>query len=235
MALVVAMLGAAFIDILVFKNDISQEMDLMKQERKDQMYAMNAADLNSRINQQKQTVNGMYGDWQAAQDNMVKEADGTSGTRKGGVGAVTKLKGAVAGAMEQQYLTEKGSLVAMLSELDQLKDRSDSAAEAAFNPNSLLLQWEALDRLIEKSAAVKKVFWLFTLLMLFLELLVVIAKYGTDKTAYDRLCETQEEMAKRRQEYLTSNRSTYMQPENLDHGLKSMSKAVAKTRPGVWN
>lgn len=234
-AFVVALLGAVFLDLIIFSNDIRQEMNLILKEMKTKYHKELSAQLELDMVDQSNRVIQSRSDWNNAIAEMTREADGTGGSRQRGVSAVTGLKKAVADLKEGVYVNEEHKLNHLRAEIQNLKPLADSATLASFNPNSLLLQCEALGRLYDKSSHVKKIYWLVTLLTFFLEFMVVIAKYSSPMTAYDRLLATQEEIARQRQTYLLSGYSSLIQPENLDPGLAGIRSSLNGSRMGIWN
>jgi len=235
LAVAIALLAAMFIDQLIFKSDIDQELSLMKEEQKEEAFKIASADLVNEIKQRKITVNESNNLWQNAVTNMVKEADASGGTMKKGVGAVTELKAGVSNRMETEYLKEKESLTQTKQNYYALKDKIDAQTEANFNSTGLLNRCEALDRLYDKSEAVKKAFWLITAVFFFLEFIVVIAKYSMGKTSYERLLEIQEHIAERRQNHIIAGQSPLTRPERMDPGLKSARENLLGKRPGMFN
>ncbi|HMT34712.1 MAG TPA: DUF4407 domain-containing protein [Chitinophagaceae bacterium] len=175
MALAVAVLASTFIDLLVFKSDIDKEI-----KNKEITHLSNLAQ-NAKVD-----VTKSY----AVLNNEMSGGPGSSGLPG---------DGKISNELKKQSLQSVASLAV-------LQDSLTNTINAIYDPahpmhqqicermgiNSILYRMIILHELIQTNKAIKGLFWVLFLLGLGIELLPLIVKFTTPKSAYDLDQEAQE-------------------------------------------
>jgi hypothetical protein len=211
---ILATLGSLSIDEVVFHDDISRSVERMKV-----MHAVGVTDSAKAdferlhgYHELRQRIQESQERYETAESDVINEANGTYGTGKKGVGRITELKDRKAADRKQDL----GKLYAALAALDSSKaayvETERQKALATFSENGLLTRIKALTDLVKSDFWMMFTYAAFTLLMLFIEFLVVIFKSTWPTTNYERRMEMIERIGERRMGLLMTDGSPVYDP-----------------------
>jgi hypothetical protein len=196
LALVLSVLGSMVMDVCVFGKDIDYRLT-----------ALAHRDLESKVQNSYQVMEGKA-------TNVHNEVHG-----KG----VTRIKGFAKAAqnLQNQYIDSKNDYVLQKSEFQKFKEiikhpehPEYEATMTNLGYNSYLKRIHVLHEMINEDSLMTLTFWLFLLLGLFMELLPLLIKIGTNKSAYELDVEAQAELlCARRLRVLEQNRLYHKQSE----------------------
>ena len=199
---VIALLGASAVDLVIFEREIEKQLVVSKRmdiELEHQRKAVAQAELM----EQRRL------DWQRAQERASCEANGTCGSRIRSTGPVYRELARHADFLQAEY-------VAASAQLDILRAAKDRALEAfdANPPSSkdagLLTRLEALHDYTTENSIAFAAWFLFFLLVLFFELMVVFCKMVFGDTVDDEIEKLRENIS---QEKARSYRDAVVNPE----------------------
>lgn len=177
--LVIAVLGASTVDLVIFDREIAEQLHINAQERIQQDYEKTTASLVETMERKK-------ADWQRAQEAANCEANGTCGSRMRSVGPVYRELARQADILRKDYLREQKKYEALTEkknvQLDEARESSQTASQAG-----LLSRIKALHDYTSSNTAAFVAWVLFLSLVLFFELMVVIAKLVFGETVDDEL------------------------------------------------
>ncbi|OYU56711.1 MAG: hypothetical protein CFE25_05655 [Chitinophagaceae bacterium BSSC1] len=201
---IVAALGSVAFDEVVFKSDIDISVKNLKKE------AINLAiqnekkqfDLSHGYNQKYTDLKNLENLYLVAVSDANAEADGSSGTKKPGVGVNTIRKDQYKDIKRNDFDEAKKNMNNLeLEKINAIK-LAGINAEKAFKENALLIRIKALFTLVSSDIYMAIMYSLFTLLLFFFEFLVVILKLTWKKTNYERKIEMIEKVGEERINYL---------------------------------
>jgi hypothetical protein len=226
MGLLVSILGSIAIDEVVFDRDITiqvtQNKPLMVNEEISKINATNKDDLNNL----SQLVNVKYLAWQKAVNDAKQEADGSGGSGHRGVSAITKVKENYATQAQGDYENAKMAFDNLNNSIEQKNKQARSEFDANFNSRSILLRIKAFFDLVLKNTWMLVIYSVFTLLMLFLEFMVVFIKIFSNKTNYELKVEMIEEIGRRKME--TINKNSHFDPIQFQPIIKQAKVGLKK-------
>ena len=177
--LVIAVLGASTVDLVIFDREIAEQLHINAQERILQDYEKNTASVVEMMERKK-------ADWQRAQDAANCEANGTCGSRMRSVGPVYRELARQAETLRKDYLRELKKYESMTekknAQIEAARESSQTASQAG-----LLARVKALHDYTSNNTAAFIAWALFLCLVLFFELMVVIAKLVFGETVDDEL------------------------------------------------
>jgi hypothetical protein len=177
--LVIAVLGASTVDLVIFDREIAEQLHISAQERIQQDYEKKSVSLVETMGRKK-------ADWQRAQEAANCEANGTCGSRLRSVGPVYRELARQADILRKDYLHEQKKYEALIEkknlQLDEARESSKTASQAG-----LLSRIKALHDYTSSNTAAFVAWGLFLSLVLFFELMVVIAKLVFGETVDDEL------------------------------------------------
>lgn len=233
--LVVALLGSLAIDEVIFDADIDMQVKSMKQAsilKNENMAIENYRQLNN-SNSLEMEIGRKKAEISLANEAVIKEADGSGGTKERGIGDITKLKQAEAASLRNdlaQLLTSK--------QLDdakgrEIKEKAGLDAALAFNEHALLTRIWALFDMLHGNTPMIIAYTLFTILMFSFEFLVVILKSTWKKTNYEARVEMIDEIGKKRMAFLLENGSPLLDPGNYLPNLAN-GRQMLRQKKGVY-
>lgn len=187
---VIAVLGASTVDLVVFDREVKQQL-LDNGEARIRLAAVNAATSQALIVAQKKA------DWLKIQEAANCEANGTCGSKIRSVGPVYRELSRQAVLSRTEYMTAQ----AQLAELDVQKKQAIAqwrSAPHVVEEAGLLARVEALHQYTQQNTAALVAWGLFFLLVLFLELMVVLAKLVFGETVDDELDQIRERISQQK-------------------------------------
>lgn len=225
LAIVVAFIGANLFDLVLFKSDIDQQMPNLRHEA-----ALNAQNRalkqwyqRNNIDEKKQEIETLWNNYQNLQQEATKEAGGLSDNGLKGAGSATRFKQNNANKAKADYQANKQALDALQAEGARYAEAAYQEAANNFNDKSLLYRIKAMDQMIRQNPEMKKMYWLITLLLFFIEFLVLIFKLTWPKTAYEWEVEALDRLHRERTERMMGYANHWHQPHKADPVLKEVS------------
>lgn len=206
-----ALLGSFLLDEIIFQNDISDEIILIKKEERERSLQI----LDNKHQLALNELNTNYTDaneWaKQKQTEATKEADGTGGTRSRGFKRV---------AQQKQNVADQAFAKANALELDKRRlidnyttnrlTEEDNFNEE-FNKNSLLRNMTAMFRVISNSFWARIIWLIFTLILAAFEFLVIIIKMVSNPTDYEDFIELQSVLKKSELNAIRENKERMLQ------------------------
>ena len=183
---VIAVLGASTVDLVIFDKEVSYQLNKTEEVRINNDY-------NKQINQQTQTLLTKKDDWLKAQSAANCEANGECGSK-------TKKLGPIYKALKNQADLLQADYAKAQSQLEILKEakehKLDSAHKNIIGESGLLARIEALHNYTMENKAALVGWSLFFALILFFELMVVLAKLVFGETVDDHIEKVREDLTR---------------------------------------
>lgn len=184
--IVIAILGASTVDLIIFDKEVTYQLRKAEEQRIGSDYEKQIAD-------QSQVVLTKKADWLKAQKAANCEADGECGSRSKNIGPIYK-------ALKNQADLLRGDYSKAQENLETLHQEKASKLAAAHNniigESGLLARIEALHQYTMENKAALVGWSLFFALILFFELMVVLAKLVFGETVDDQIEAMREELSK---------------------------------------
>lgn len=202
----IAILGASTVDLVIFDKEVSYQLKKSEERRI-------ANDYENQMAKQSQALLIKKTDWLKAQEAANCEANGQCGSKTKSLGPIYKALKDQANVLQQDYAKAQ-------SELDNLRrDKSlklDDAHKNIISESGLLARIEALHQYTLENRAALVGWCLFFSLILFFELMVVLAKLVFGETVDDRIERMREEITQNKAEsYLQAVNSPLFQASRL--------------------
>ena len=187
LGLCAALIGAVIIDEILFKADVDMQMEQVKEQYAQQAGHQAVAHATQLYNlPAKQLALQAAQQHYKALDSLARgEADGTLGSGRRGVDAVTRFKQQQAQQAKTDYEKLHQETSALQTQIAATDSLARQKALANFNPHSLLMRIKALFELVAGNAAMAVIYAVFTLMMFVLEFLVILLKMYWPKTALE--------------------------------------------------
>lgn len=187
---VIAVLGASTVDLVVFDREVKQQL-LDNGEARIRLAADNTATSQALIVAQKKA------DWLKIQEAANCEANGTCGSKIRSVGPVYRELSRQAVLSRTEYMTAQAQLAELYVQKQQAIAQWRSAPHVV-EEAGLLARVEALHQYTQQNTAALVAWGLFFLLVLFLELMVVLAKLVFGETVDDELDQIRERISQQK-------------------------------------
>jgi hypothetical protein len=187
---VIALLGSSAVDLIIFEREISEQLQVNAKQRVLADFEQKSSSIKIALDQKKS-------DWQRAQEAANCEANGTCGSRLRSVGPVYRELSRQAETLRKDYLLEQKKFESLNNK--KLEDLEKATSLEQVNLNAgLLSRIAALHEFTTNNSAAFIAWILFLLLVLFLELMVVIAKFVFGETIDDELDQIRESISQNR-------------------------------------
>ena len=229
LGLVIALLGAIFLDEVIFHKDIELQLAQMRRTHVEESVSRIDNEYASQLLLSQERVSKHYQDWQDALEEARREADGTGGSGQRGVDGIARLKLDAAAQLKNEYDRVSAAHGELVQRIEQLRDDARQHAGAE-HYDGLLLRVKALFTLVFTDWVMAFVYIMFTLFLFSLEFLVVLLKIGWKKTNYERKMEMIEEIGKRRMEMLIISDVNHFHPAMYQPALKNIRKKLQDTK-----
>jgi len=187
---VIAVLGASTVDLVVFDREVKQQL-FDNGEARIRLAADNTAASQALIVAQKKA------DWLKIQEAANCEANGTCGSKIRSVGPVYRELSRQAVLSRAEYMTAQAQLAVLDVQKQQAIAQWRSAPHVVEDAG-LLARVEALHQYTQQNTAALVAWGLFFLLVLFLELMVVLAKLVFGETVDDELDQIRERISQQK-------------------------------------
>lgn len=231
---IVALLGAVCLDEVIFKDDISRQMDRNKTKEASAAAQNIDEEYKGRVDKAEADVAAKNHVWLTALNDVNREADGSGGSGKKGVHAITKLKQQTAVEKENDYKAAKAELATLRSEIELKKANASAAIESASDERTFLHRIIAMFDLVLSNGWAAAAYMLITLFFFLLEFLVVILKYCMDETNYERKVKLIEEIGKRRMEELRKSQAL-LDPAFYHPGAEKTRELLKRSSNTLYN
>lgn len=198
LGLLIAVLGSVAFDEVIFKEDIDQQLNIMKEGKKKEAQESTRQYYATLIHKQEQEVTKRKQDWDHTLSEAQKESDGTGGSRQRGISGITRLKLDVASQKEIEYQRAKAELDSISKYGDDKENQAVKGVETDFSDHALLQRIKAMFDLVQSEFFVAALYVVITLLLFCMEFMVVILKLTLPKSNYELKMEMIEEIGKRR-------------------------------------
>lgn len=190
--LVISVLGASTVDLVIFDREITEQL-----KRDGEARLIDEQD--KLLQAQASVVAQKKADWLAAQEAANCEANGTCGSKVRSVGPVYRELARQASLLHREHSEAEAQLAAMQAHKGQVlaKWRNDpTVADKA----GLLARVQALHTYTMSNIAAQVAWGMFFVLVLFFELMVVLAKLVFGETVDDVLDRMREEISRQKAE-----------------------------------
>lgn len=191
MGLVIATLGASAVDLVVFDREIAEQLSTKEKAKISRHY-------NALIATRLVTVTEKKRDWYEAQEAANSEATGKQGSGRSGIGPVYRALLEHANRLRGDYIEALSSLTHLELAREEKLALHERDPYLASSTAGLLQRVSALHEYTSRNFAASVAWSLFFLLMLFFELMVVIAKMVFPQTVDDHLEHVREMISKER-------------------------------------
>lgn len=225
LGLVIAYLSAVFIDQIIFKNDIDNQIPILRNRNLEGI----EQEVKNRFNKQLSDLDvekkQAYNVWQISLKQFSSEADGTGGGKIRGAGIVTQIKQTIAKQNEQNFnkaTSRLDSIIAIRDAEIQIKK-----SKSIFSDTAFLTRIEALNSLLSENNEMHKFYLFITAFFIMIESLVVILKFSSKQSIDEFLEEKRELLEKERINKLTEDnlnlvRYSYQHNE-IENSTKKMN------------
>lgn len=195
--IVIAILGASTVDLVIFDKEVSYQLKKTEEARINNDY-------ENQLAKQSQVLLTKKSDWLKAQEAANCEANGQCGSKTKSLGPIYKALKDHAEKLESDYANSQAQLVSLKQER---ASKLDTANKNVIGESGLLARIEALHQYTMENNAALIGWSLFFALILFFELMVVLAKLVFGETTDDRIEKMREELSQ-------SKAETYLQAVN---------------------
>lgn len=188
---VISILGASTVDLVIFDREILQQLRNEGAARI-QSEADKAAGIRGQAVAQKKA------DWLKMQEAANCEANGTCGSKLRNVGPVYRELSRQAEVLRADYLSDQAELEKISGQKTQALAQWRTVAPQAVEQAGLLSRMEALHQYTLHNTAAMVAWLLFFILVLFFELMVVLAKLVFGETVDDELDQLRERISQQK-------------------------------------
>jgi hypothetical protein len=187
LGLIVAILGSLTMDEVIFKNDIDNMMQTYKVEIVDEETQKWDTLYLGRIDSISRIVNFKTSVYKQRSDEYYLEIEGKANSGVGGDGPMAKQKLEMMNRAYEDLKSDQEVLKKIESEWRENREFAKKDSRESFNDKGLLMRMKALFRLILSDWVSFIVFFLYFLLVLIMETLVIIMKKFTPLSVDEEL------------------------------------------------
>ena len=222
---IVAWLGASLFDLVLFRNDIEQQLPQIRHDvamKAQQMKAQEIADRYG-VATKEQAVKEAEILYNSQQQQAIDEASGLAGSGKKGAGSATKFKQNVADHSRADLEKLKVEISNLNEQSAKLQTGAYDSTYARFNDKSILYRMKAMKQLLEENSEMKGMYWGITIFLFLIEFLVIIFKITWPKSAYEKELDMLEKLHEQRTQRLMGIQTVMQQPHLMETELKQKS------------
>ena len=231
----IAILGSLCLDEVIFKNDIDIKMAEYKNSAIEQSGVATNAIHDMEITELEALVLTKRNDWMEALKHASEECDGTGGSKVPRKGPICEMKIELANQIQKDYAHEAGKLAILISKRDSAIELAKTEAALSFNEHGLLLRIKAMFELVSSNTFMLISYIVFTLLIFFLEFLVVMIKMCSYETIDEKLEKARDITMEEKMTALLGRRTQYSQPYEILEKVKSANQVLNKNHSRVLN
>lgn len=235
LAVFVSFIGALIVDEIVFENDIDQQ--LAKNQRMEAESELTAIDTlwNQKMNEQKDKVNERYHAWDSALRRIHLELTGKAGTGIPGNGPMTAVMIQNASQYENDYLDEKAKLDTIALQYMTTRSLEKERIVASFNNHSVLKRMQAMFDLVKSDSLMKIVYIVFTLIFIMLECMVIVVKWSSGKTNYEKKQDLIEVIGEKRMNRIVKHDEVSFDASRYSEYSRSLTDDLRRNGTGILN
>ena len=189
---VISVLGASAVDLVIFEREVALQLREAGQARI-------TAESDRVLAQQQDLVAQRKADWLTAQAAANCEADGSCGSGIRSVGVIYQRLADQSKLLRQDYEVAQARLEALAAERQAALESWRNSPKAP-DEAGLLSRVEALHHYTMRNTAAMVAWLLFFTLVLFMELMVVLAKLVFGETVDDRLDHIRDQLSRHKAE-----------------------------------
>ena len=195
--------------LFLFDKEVKVQVSIDNEHRKqtkmkeqEMVYQLERNSLLEKKRSTKNELNKAYTEVAAARDNFIKETDGTGGSKKVGLKNIALAKKSAYEKLDADYQIQVISLNPLINYVDsslKVLDEKILKEQEIFQSllnNGFITRIEALNHLVQNSAAVLFRYYLLVAILLLIELMPVLAKLLLPVGTYELKVKLQEEMEK---------------------------------------
>lgn len=232
--LVIAILGAIFLDEMIFAKDIEQQQF---QERT-AVIQSEAGKINAsyepEIQRQQLAVEKLRASWMAVAEEARKEADGTGGSGQRGISGITRLKQNQAVAMKAELEKNEQQLLALVTMRDLALSGKTDEINTNLHGKSILFRVKSLYNLVRKDGVALFMYIVFSVFLFALEFIVIVMKHALPKTNYERRLEAMEVIGNRRIQRIIEISDRSFDPGERNPAVLALNRELDQDAPTLF-
>jgi hypothetical protein len=232
--LLVALLGSVFIDEVIFKDDIEQQVYLDKKEMIEHEKTRVHSRIDPLIQQAEEDVATKHHIWSQSLEDVKKEADGSGGSGLRKYGPIAKVKNEISERQSEEYRKASDKLAALQAELKQQVSQAENGINQNISGHSILFRIKSLFRLVLSDNWVLVIYLLFTALLFVLEFIVIIMKYSLPETSYERRVKTMELIQKRKLNMIADRQAIWYDSADSSGPVLQAENALGSGFPSLF-
>jgi hypothetical protein len=231
----VAFLGAIAIDEVVFKKDIDHQLNKNMQQSKELVRINGKKDFDEQYDMAtvKANIDRAKLDYEKVEDDVKKEVVG-KGSGHIGVGRIARLHLQKAYERKADWSRAQAHYDSLLKAQADYIDNKVIEAEKEFE-DGLLVRVEALFQLIRQSNSMLIIYIAFTLVMFFLEFMVILVKMNMPESNYERRVKLIEQIGQRRMQMLSEQGSPLVSQDFALPNALAARDAIGKRNGSLFN
>ena len=205
---IIALIGSLALEEVIFKNDIDTQMSENQRKYISENLEIKNIELNIEKTKMENIIIAKDSVWKEAVNEAVGEIDGTRGSNLPYRGPIAELKLQKANELKLDREISSSQLDLIKSSNDSTLAKYESELKNGFEMNSLLLRIKALFDLVGKDKYMMGFYILFTLLVFFMEIIVIIVKMFSKETNYEKKMKMIEQIGEKRMNLILENNSS---------------------------
>ncbi len=198
LAICLALFGSITMDEVIFHEDIERRMVELQRHEAEQSMQRVRVDSEIELASLASLRDKRYDDWQRALKAANDEADGSGGSGKKGVDAITRQKMLAADRLEEVYHEAQNQVDQHKAEMQARMDRTQAEIINQATSGGLLYRFNVLLDMIKENPPMLLVMIVFSVFMFIIELLVVMVKMQKKQSHYEMKLETMDLIGKER-------------------------------------
>ena len=217
LAFFVAYLGAQLFDLVIFSSDIDQMIPQIKHEEGIHAQRLVKEQWEERYNltTKQNNAQAKWNQFIYWQEEANKEASGLSSNKLLGAGSATKFKQEVADRAKIDFLTVNSDLESLKLKSAENEKQAYDSVQSHLNSQSILIRVKAMNRIISNNPEMRDFYYAISIILFFIEFLVLIFKLTWPETAYENEVKAIES--------ITIQRNKSLQNHQVDNVLKTTS------------
>jgi hypothetical protein len=217
LAFFVAYLGAQLFDLVIFSSDIDQMIPQIKHEEGIHAQRLVKEQWEERYNltAKQNNAQAKWNQFIYWQEEANKEASGLSSNKLRGAGSATKFKQEVANRAKIDFSTVNSDLESLKLKSAENEKQAYDSVQSNMNPQSILIRVKAMNRMISNNTEMRNLYFAISIILFFIEFLVLIFKLTWPETAYENEVKAIES--------ISIQRNKSLQNHQVDNVLKTTS------------
>lgn len=231
----VSFIGALIVDEIVFENDIDQQLAKnQRMEAESELYAIDTL-WSKKVSEQKCEINERYHAWDSAMKRIHLELTGKAGTGIPGNGPMTSVMIQNAAQYENDYMNEKAKLDTITLHYGAARNSEKERITSSFNNHSVLKRMQAMFDLVESDKLMMVVYLVFTCIFMMLECMVIIVKWSSGKTNYEKKQELIEDIGARRMNRIAGHDEKHFDPSRYSDNSQKLISDLSRNGSNMFS